>query len=55
MVYFSLVFDYGDNKLRYYIGENSTVFPLINNSDVKFEKMAQKSNHCRRRRFFGAF
>ena len=57
MVYFSLVFDYRDNKLRHYTGENSIVFPLINNSNVKFEStsenfvQAQKS-HPRRRRFF---
>ena len=37
MVYFLLVFDYGDNKLRHYIRENLIVFPLISNSNVKFE------------------
>ena len=48
---------------RHYIGENSIVFPLINNSNVMFEStsknfvQAQKSHHRhpRRRRFFGAF
>ena len=42
MVYFSLVFDHGDNKLRLYIGENSIVFPLVNNSYVKFENTSAK-------------
>ena len=42
MVYFSLVFDYGNNKLRRYIGENSIVFPLINNSYVEFENVSEQ-------------
>ena len=42
MVYFSLVSDNGDNKLRHYIGENSIVFLLINNSYVKFENTSAK-------------
>ena len=42
MVYFSLVFDYGDDKLRH-TEENSFVFPLINNSYAKFENTSAKS------------
>ena len=42
MLYFSLVFDYGDKKLRRYVGENSIVFLLINNSDVKFKNTSEK-------------
>ena len=43
MVLFSLVSDYEDNKLRHYKkGENSIVFPLINNSKLKFENTSEK-------------
>ena len=42
MVYMVDVFDYGNNQLSHYIGENSIVFPLINNSNVKFENRSEK-------------
>ena len=46
MVHFPLVFDYRSNELRYYIEGNSIVFPLINNSYLKFKNRSENFIFC---------